>query len=491
MFFACLVVGLLGIATASAMAATQEFGYTGGEQTFTVPIGVASVKVLAVGAHGGKAGQQGGAGAEVEGEIAVKPGEILYVEVGGNGDAGTVPSAGGFNGGAEGAGGGGGASDIRTNPREEGLSPDSRLIVAGGGGGGGSTGAAGAGAGGAAGEAGESVTGNFGGAPGTSVEGGVGGGGGCVNGSNGGLAEGGSGGICPEEFFLAGGGGGGGYYGGGGGGGGYSNGGGGGGGGSSLVPPGGSSRIAPELAQPEIRISWEEVTPPPVEEPEVGLCVATSGGNYTNATCLTHSATPGTGKYEWKPWPFTKARFSLTNGAATFKTAISKTTIGCSENVIAGEYTGVRGASLEITFSGCKVAGPFGGQCTGEGAAPGEFSTGPLAAEFGLVDGSASPPVVGWHIRPASGETFAQFNCGGTATTLTGSVIVDATPVNKMVAAFKLNFSATNGIQKPTRLEGGEEQFLTLQTSYAVEQVGLTAADSIANERLVEIRATG
>jgi Glycine rich protein len=481
-------MAMLGIATASAMAVTQEFGYTGSEQTFTVPAGVTNLHVLAIGGHGGKAGQQGGAGAEVEGEFSVKPGQILFVEVGGDGGAGSMPSAGGFNGGGEGAGGGGGASDIRANPREEGLFPDSRLIVAGGGGGAGTFGSEGAGEGGPAGQPGQSIPNNEGGGAGTAVEGGPGGSGGCEIGGSGGLGSGGAGGNC--EFSIGGGGGGGGYYGGGGGGAGSSFGGGGGGGGSSLVPAGGTSRVAPELAQPEIEISWTEVTPPPVEEPELGLCVATTGGNYTSATCLTHSATPGTGKYEWKPWPFTKAGFSLTNGAATFKTAITKTTINCSENVIAGDYTGPQAASLEIVFSGCKVAGPFGGQCTGESAAPGEFSTGPLAAEFGLVDGSASPPIVGWQIRPASGETFAQFNCGGTATTLTGSVIVDATPVNKMVAAFKLNFSATNGIQKPARFEGGEEQFLTLETGLAVERVGLTMADSIANERLVEIRAT-
>jgi hypothetical protein len=86
----------------------------------------------------------------------VSVGETLYVEVGGEGASNppeaTAGAAGGFNGGgAGGAGspagdgaeagsggaGGGGASDVRTMPASDGLSPaDSRLVVGGGGGGG-------------------------------------------------------------------------------------------------------------------------------------------------------------------------------------------------------------------------------------------------------------------------------------------------------------------------------------------------------------------
>lgn len=472
--------------TSSAAETTQTFSYTGAEQTFTVPAGVSSVHVTAIGGSGGKAGAQGGQAAEVEGDLGVKPGQTLYVEVGGDGGVGFTVSPGGFNGGGEGAGGGGGASDVRTNPREEGLSPDSRLIVAGGGGGAGSFGEAGAGAGGPAGEAGESITSNEGGGPGTGSAGGAGGPGGCVNGTSGELAIGGVGGDCPGGYV--GGGGGGGYYGGGGGGGGSVNGGAGGGGGSSLVPAGGSVRLAPFGAAPEVRISYKTTTP--VGKAELGRCVATTGGNYQNSSCVTAASPAGTGKYEWEPFPFTKARFSLVNGPATFKTAVSKTTISCGENSVAGEYTGTQSASLGITFTGCKVLGPFGGQCTGEGAAGGEFSTSPLVAEFGIVEGAVSPPAVGWAIHPAAGDQFATFDCGGTEVSLTGSVIATATPINKMTAAFRLNFSGAGGIQKPESFEGGQPQVLTLTTTNATERVGLTMADSIANERLVEIKAT-
>jgi hypothetical protein len=263
----CALACVLVEPAASAQATTQTFTYTGSEQTFTVPAGVTSLEVVAVGGHGGNAARAGGAAAQVTGALSVTPGETLYVEVGGNGGEGGSYSTGGFNGGGEGAGGGGGASDVRTSSREFGLSPDDRLIVAAGGGGGGTTGSDIGGAGGAAGEAGESIPSNEGGGAGTQSNGGSGGSGGCINGTAGGLGIGGDGG----SFNYPGGGGGGGYYGGGGGGAGCGNGGGGGGGGSSLVPAGGSVELA--KAEPQVQITYTPATNPPtvVTDPASGV----------------------------------------------------------------------------------------------------------------------------------------------------------------------------------------------------------------------------
>lgn len=139
---------------------SQTFTFTapGGAQTFTVPPNVTQITVDAVGASGGKgcAGMfytnLGGLGFELKASgIAVTPGQMLYVYVGGSPVANTVRPCspgplhasygdGGFNGGgagpvnieAEGSGGGGGASDIRTSSNDL----TTRVIVAGGGGGG-------------------------------------------------------------------------------------------------------------------------------------------------------------------------------------------------------------------------------------------------------------------------------------------------------------------------------------------------------------------
>lgn len=279
-----LAVSLMLVAGAeSAQADSVTFGFTGTEQMFVVPAGVTSLNVRAVGAHGGTGDQNfnqarrvGGAGAVATADLAVTPGQVLFIEVGGHGRDGADIGAGlgGFNGGGGGAlangtgggaGGGGGASDVRTVPRSDAESMASRLIVAGGGGGSGAQGSitAGlAGAGGASGQPGQDgeVTGatgpsrgGTGATPGAAGAGGAGGGSPTAGkaGSAGVLGVGGGGGDGAVSgggsVGGAGGGGGGGVFGGGGGGGGAVGGGAapgaGGGGGSSGFGAGATSGV--------------------------------------------------------------------------------------------------------------------------------------------------------------------------------------------------------------------------------------------------------
>jgi uncharacterized repeat protein (TIGR01451 family) len=128
----------------SGQTVTCSYAYNGGEQQFVVPAGVTSLHVDALGARGFSPNSYPG---EVVSDVAVSPGQTLYVEVGGKGgwssDAADT-SPGGFNGGGAGdggivmsGGGGGGASDLRTCARADGSCDTlaSRLVVAGGGGG--------------------------------------------------------------------------------------------------------------------------------------------------------------------------------------------------------------------------------------------------------------------------------------------------------------------------------------------------------------------
>ena len=259
---------------ASAAPLQKVFNPTAAEQSWTVPAGVTSIEVEAIGAAGGNGyeGGAGGRGAIVKGRIAVEPGTTFYVEVGGSIPAGFggTPFNGGGAAGQYGAPGGG-ATDLRTIARSNGTaSLDSRLIVAGGGGGGG--GAQGGGAGGDAGVAGTDATsgypaatgGKAGGAP-TATAGGDGGPGGAGNVLTGNGGENGSygqGGKSNPNVAGGGGGGGGGLYGGGGGGtGGYESagqaaGGGGGGGGTNLIPMGGEASLAVAGAESRLTITY-------------------------------------------------------------------------------------------------------------------------------------------------------------------------------------------------------------------------------------------
>ncbi len=258
----------------NAAAGKHTFHYTGAQQSFKVPTGVTKIAVVARGAAGAGFSYKGsygtrsyfGRGGRVYAVIPVRPGETLYVDVGGQGSA-----TGGFNGGgspgrspSEGGGyGGGGASDVR----EGGDTLQDRILVAAGGGGQGygfynrsAFGGKGGGAtGGNGGSAYSSGYAGGGGAGGMQRQGGSGGVGGEASGSpengapgnpgaSGAGGNGGQGGYNPSPSGYndggGGGGGGGGYYGGGGGGGGsaayaslYGSPGGGGGGGSSYIEP--------------------------------------------------------------------------------------------------------------------------------------------------------------------------------------------------------------------------------------------------------------
>ncbi|MBK7305978.1 MAG: hypothetical protein IPI88_02400 [Chitinophagaceae bacterium] len=123
---------------------TTIYNFTGSAQTFTVPAGVSSINITTLGAEGGAgaigaangggpAGGAGGRGSRATGTLAVTPGQVLTIFVGGAGGAPTAGFNGGGTGGSVNAGGGGGASDVRF----PGASSADRVIVAAGGGGGG------------------------------------------------------------------------------------------------------------------------------------------------------------------------------------------------------------------------------------------------------------------------------------------------------------------------------------------------------------------
>lgn len=218
---------LAGIAL-SGIQAQVVYNYTGAAQTYTVPAGVTSINVWLWGAGGaggdrsgsGNAGA-GGSGAFVKGTLAVIPGQVLQIIVGGRGTYSTTNGthAGGFGGGGtayQNAGSGGGYSGIFLTT----VSFANARAISGGGAGGGdgrdrnfggaggattgsngagldatrtggfggtlaAGGAAGAGAGTTAGTAGIQLQGGTGGNAGSNTSGGAGGGGGYYGGGGG------------------------------------------------------------------------------------------------------------------------------------------------------------------------------------------------------------------------------------------------------------------------------------------------------------------
>ncbi len=321
---------------------SQTFNYTGGLQTFTVPVGVTAVTLDARGAQGENQfpGGAGGLGGRVTGTLAVTPGQTLYIYVGGQN---------GYNGGGTGglngntffggpsignAGFGGGASDVRAG----GTALGNRVIVGGGGGGAGHDGTwpscQVAGPGGNGGFGGYLAGGTGGTASGTPCNCAGGGGGGtggaqasggapgnyagdpaCLRvgwsaGTAGTLGLGGNGSTTFHNGTGGGGGGGGGYYGGGAGGSGSdTTPGGGGGGGSSYIGgvSGGSFSNGFQSGNGQVIISWSGSACTASPRTAVTVTVsqnptaANAGPNQTLCGTSTTLAanTPSTGSGTW------------------------------------------------------------------------------------------------------------------------------------------------------------------------------------------------
>jgi len=212
---------------------TVTFNYTGAIKSWTVPTGVTSITVNVVGGDGGSFGASYGAtGGSSTGTLAVSPGQVYYVAVGGHPTSsvniGGYP--GGGNAGGTSGGGGGGMTWFGTSgSNATGTAWQSQvLLVAGGGGGdcdciaGGNL--DGGGGGGNTGGNGAGTQGGAGGSGGTQTAGGAGG---THTGNAGGTGTAGQGGGGSTSLNYSGGaggglwGGGGGNTGGGGGGSGY------------------------------------------------------------------------------------------------------------------------------------------------------------------------------------------------------------------------------------------------------------------------------
>jgi hypothetical protein len=140
----CGALATYSLPVFSSACTTQTFNFTGGMQSYTVPVGVTSLTINARGAQGASQtlGGTGGLGGSVQGVISVLPGQVLNIFVGGqngyNGGAlGGVNGNTVFSGPSTGnAGNGGGATDIRIG----GVALANRVLVAGGGGGAGRNG---------------------------------------------------------------------------------------------------------------------------------------------------------------------------------------------------------------------------------------------------------------------------------------------------------------------------------------------------------------
>jgi hypothetical protein len=477
---ACCSLAALGTGAASGETfATSSPGCT----TWTAPSTIyGPVYIRAIGARGGEGlVGDGGDGGDLSASFPdLAAGTQLYLcaDIGG-GEAGSGSFPGGSGGGGSGIGlgtdfsepvlvaGGGGGGGAGLVGSDVGGAPGQNGVGTRGGAGAESTGEAGTGAGLSAGGTG-GVTGEASGIAG-------------ADGSKFTSAGPGTGGTGGSAIGAGGGGGGGGYFGGGGGGGG-GRAGGGGGGGSDYCDAAIAScgAVAVVDAAPEVTVTYTAL-------PEFGRCVVDAGGtgHYENAGCTTPSAADS-GGYEWTA-P-SRADFDFTSGPARFATAMGLTVSCAASTTLQGEYSNGQTAAIELTFTGCSISGPIGGQCQSGGAAVGEIVSSPLQGTLGVISG-APKLAVGIVIKPTSGPELMTFKCGSNQLAVTGAVIARATKPDKMSVAFKLRLAASKGTQKPQALEGGDVEALSLSSENGEEAVGLNLRALMVNEQALEIKA--
>jgi hypothetical protein len=231
------------------------------------------------------------------------------------------------------------------------------------------------------------------------------------------------------------------------------------------------------------------------ELPQIGRCEKVKGvkeegelvfhGDYEDAGCVSGA---DEGRFKWTAGPGPKPKFTGTGGSMTLQSTGGRQ-IRCTASTATGQYTGLKTATAAIRLTGCKdVASKV--VCQSGGAAAGEIVTSTLEGQLGFIknvfEAGAIQDSVGLDLTHA--PTLLTAECGGSALSVTGSVIGAVTAINKMVTSLSLTYSASGGKQIPEQFE--EEPKDTLVSTYGggpAEQTGLTTKLKLANEEKIEV----
>jgi hypothetical protein len=220
--------------------------------------------------------------------------------------------------------------------------------------------------------------------------------------------------------------------------------------------------------------------------PELGRCTKLPGKGFWQKGCGFELAEE-TGTYAWAPGPGAGSKFSGVSKGIKLETA-GKQIIKCEASTSEGQWTGTKTSTMAIKLTNCKDKKAV---CQSSGAAAGEIRTAALNGflDFILEKTKAETPIVGIDLSPASGPNLASFECNGTAMSLSGSVIVPITVVDKPEAEFHEKATETAGQQIPESFEEGPKDTLTLTTPSGAEQVGLAGTITLKNEEPLEVKA--
>ncbi len=223
-----------------------------------------------------------------------------------------------------------------------------------------------------------------------------------------------------------------------------------------------------------------------LEAPEIGRCVAHTGGKYTNNVCSKLAKGKKPGKYEWEPGAV-KNKFTGVGGAATLET-VNKVKVTCKAEASSGEFTSPKTAgNVDVKFTGCEA---LEYKCKSPGAGEGEIVVNPISATLRWED--ATKKKVAIDLVPQTGEVFVEFGCGPVPVVVRGSVMTNLT-ANKIETVFDEKFTAKVGKQKPeyyytaTGEKVKDVLFSKIGGSAPLEQAGQTITNTQTDEEALEV----
>lgn len=236
-------------------------------------------------------------------------------------------------------------------------------------------------------------------------------------------------------------------------------------------------------------VSAVVVTSAWAEAPEVGRCVAHTGGKYINNVCTKLAKSKAVGSFEWESGAIKKS-FTGSGGAATLET-IHAVKVTCKAESSDGEFTSAKTVgNIVVVFTACES---LGYRCKTPGSAEGEIVTNPLA---GTLVWEKFGKKVAIDLTPQSGEWFVEFTCGPANAKVKGSVLTNI-PADKAETKVTEKFTAKKGKQKPeyyylSKTEKVKDVLISKigGPNSELEQAGQTITNVQTDEEPLEINTT-
>lgn len=171
------------------------------------------------------------------------------------------------------------------------------------------------------------------------------------------------------------------------------------------------------------------------------MSLAEKGGGFSDSNCTQQASGQ---EHEWLPY-FGGMSLSTTGAALSMETA--GVAVACKSSSAQGTFADDKTITgLVLKLSECERAGQ---KCSSLGEAVGTVTSSPLVAMLGIakLGKTAKQDKVGLELSSTSGS-FAEFTCGSTAVTVRGSVVAQATPVDKQTHKVTFSLVAAKGEQK-------------------------------------------